>query len=137
MNPKTRAIRAWVRGMGVGLVCRLCPLGVTLAMLAPVAAWAEEEFRDPTRPPDVSAPAARSDQGEETREWILTSVLVSGQRRVAVLNGRQVSAGDEIDGARVVEVNTTGVTLAYGTQRFTVPMVRAVKSKSSRRETNQ
>lgn len=122
-------------GTRVGLLCRICLLGV--ALVGGMALAADEEFRDPTRPPDVSAPTAQGDQGTVTREWILSSVVVSGERRTAILNGQRIAPGDEIGGATVLEVSTAGVTLKLGTQRFTVPVVRAVKTKSSMRELNQ
>ena len=71
-------------------------------------AWASDGLQDPTRPwagearGQVKAPA-----------FIVSAILISDQRRVAVLNGRAVTAGDRVDGATVSAIGPTTVRLRY------------------------
>ena len=59
---------------------------------------------DPTRP----AIRDRAGSGQKVAPagsgWVLNSTLIAPQRRVAVINGRLVSEGDMVNGARVIEI---------------------------------
>lgn len=80
-------------------------LWFTCAVAASAAAQAEG-YRDPTRPPVASgrAVAARAPAGLQ-----FGGVVIGGDRRVALLNGRAVQAGDEVGGVKVIEVLPDGV----------------------------
>lgn len=83
---------------------------VILALIMVLAAgWARGEMRDPTRPPDYGVNKTRSHR--EHKAWHLESILYSAERRNAVINGRTVSAGERIGGARVLRVAPTHVVL--------------------------
>ncbi len=73
-------------------------------VVAPVLA----QLPDPTRPPGAAELAAwRGQPGAQDATWRLESVLVSPQRRVAVINGRRVTEGDTVDGARIGAIEAT------------------------------
>lgn len=69
--------------------------------LAAMAAVADEPVADPMRPPAVQGRAPAEDQA---RTLVLHSTLVSGPQRSAVINGRVVTVGERIGGARVLEI---------------------------------
>lgn len=62
--------------------------------------------RDPMRPP---LPAAERTAVRAARAPDLSAVIGSGERRVAVVNGRVVRAGDTVDGALILAVFDDGV----------------------------
>lgn len=93
---------------------------VMLCALAP--AWAGPlGYGDPTQPP---AHLAGPDEGgappiEVARpRWQLSAVIVAGQRRVAVINGRSVALGASIAGARLLAVEADGVTMEHENRRI-------------------
>ncbi len=72
---------------------------VALALACTAMASADEVLRDPTRP----YPYRAATPGLQTeRNLSLTAIVVSEQRRVAVVNGRAVGRGERIAGAEVV-----------------------------------
>ncbi|QKK02566.1 MAG: GspB domain-containing protein [Pseudomonadota bacterium] len=77
---------------------------------------------DPTRPPDsaeISAWFGAPADGEREQPYRLQSVLISPQRRIAVINGQRVQIGDRLGSARVNAIEPDGVVLeAAGNQRF-------------------
>ena len=81
---------------------------LTLAGVVLAAGASLLELEDPTRPPTgvvSSRPATRA-AGLQ-----LQSVLVSDQRRVAMIDGQRVQVGDLVGEARVLEIGLSGVRL--------------------------
>jgi len=65
---------------------------------------------DPTRPTD---PALFFASGNATG-WTLQSILVSDDRRIAVINGKRVQEGDHIGSARVARIQGSQVIIKTG-----------------------
>lgn len=87
--------------------------GALLALAPGVFAQA---LVDPTRPPDA-APVLGSAVSAGTARPQLQSVLISnrpGGRRLAVIDGRSVRAGDKVGGAVVVSIGEASVVLRRG-----------------------
>ena len=81
--------------------------GVCMAVASTVYA---QTLRDPTRPAMVAnskGVAARAEQSG----WILQSVLISPERRYAIINGEVVPLGGEVAGAELVAIAPERVTL--------------------------
>lgn len=103
-------------------MCEL--LGRTMLALALVtaatvaAADTDADLRDPLRPPDWG----ESDAGDgfDAGAWRLASTLIAEGRRVAIVNGRIVRAGEVVGGARVLAIAPGRVELDYRGRRFTV-----------------
>jgi MSHA biogenesis protein MshK len=91
-------------------------LGAVLAV--PLAAM---DLADPTRPPD-SLRAVAPPASEEPGALRLRSILVSPERRVAVISGRRVQVGDRIGGADVVSISSTTVQLRGPGGRVTLSL---------------
>ena len=87
--------------------------GALLALAPGVFAQA---LVDPTRPPDAApVPASAASAGAARPQ--LQSVLISnrpGGRRLAVIDGRSVRAGDKVGGAVVVSIGEASVVLRRG-----------------------
>nr|WP_314607296.1 MSHA biogenesis protein MshK [uncultured Janthinobacterium sp.] len=86
------------------------------ALLAPAPGVLAQALADPTRPPDA-APVQGSAASAGVARPQLQSVLISNQpggRRLVVIDGRSVRAGDKLGGAVVVAIGETSVTLRRG-----------------------
>ena len=76
------------------------------------------ELLDPTRPPilgdapkkavsKVNKPVKK----EKKIEWKVSSILISPERQAAVINGHSVTVGDKVEGAEVLSINKSEITL--------------------------
>jgi hypothetical protein len=99
-------------------------VGYCLAALLAGSSQAQTA-RDPMRPPGVAA-AARP-RGPAT---IQLEGIISGSVRVAIVNGVLVREGDEIAGAKILEVLHDGVRYSRGGQihSLLLPGARALTS---------
>ena len=90
----------------------MCRRALAVVMIVGVLTGAsgQSDLADPTRPARSSR---RPSAVTETAEAALTlqSVMLSEHRRVAVINGRRVEPGDQVFGARVVEISLSAVRL--------------------------
>ena len=94
--------------MAGGLMRRTSILLAVVCMAAASTAVAQA-LRDPTRPPAASAKgiAGKTEQSG----WILQSVLISPERRYAIINGEVVPVGGSVAGAELVAIAEERVTL--------------------------
>ena len=94
--------------MAGGLMRRISILLAVVCMAAASTAVAQA-LRDPTRPPAASAKgiAGKTEQSG----WILQSVLISPERRYAIINGEVVPVGGSVAGAELVAIAEERVTL--------------------------
>jgi MSHA biogenesis protein MshK len=90
------------------------------------------DLRDPTRPPSAEA----AEEGGTPASIRLQSVLISGRRKIAVINGETVSLGGKVGDATLVGVEATDVTLDRNGQRETVHMFSGIEKKPVRRSRN-
>lgn len=82
-----------------------------LALLLVAALVRGEQWADPTRPDNYRSPTAASD-----RAFALSAIFVSGERRVAVLNGQLLRVGDRLGDAEVVRIDDDRVVLRAGSR---------------------
>ncbi len=99
---------------------------ITLLLVMPLQAALE----DPTRPPATTITSKPSDKTQRPR-WILTSTLISTQRRAAVINNKVVSRGEHINGAKIISIQPSAVQLRIGRRDITLMMLKKnIKSLS-------
>jgi hypothetical protein len=79
-------------------------LCLCLAMWSAGAVSRAETLRDPMRPAGTASVAPRQPVYSLKLEGV-----IAGAKRVAIVNGRLVRAGDVVSGARIVEVFANGV----------------------------
>jgi MSHA biogenesis protein MshK len=113
---------------------------VRTVLLALAPAVFAQALVDPTRPPDA-APVLGSTASAGAALPQLQSVLISNQpggRRLAVIDGRSVRAGDKVGGAVVVSIGEASVVLRRGktleTLRLTPKTVDANDAMHVRRK---
>ena len=95
------------------------------AVLLLVPSWsAAQSLPDPTRPSDYSdRPLTVQDIPGQERSWILKAIKSSGSGRKAIINGELVEVGDELDSARVLEINSNSVVLDQGRNRIVLKLI--------------
>ncbi|MGI9234666.1 MAG: hypothetical protein ACR2RD_13615 [Woeseiaceae bacterium] len=93
---------------------------VALAVLFALAngiAHAEEPLRDPTRP-YTAAERART----AAPRFVVNAIIISPERRVAIVNGRRVAVGGSIGGATVTAIEKDQLVLELGGKRITAAL---------------
>jgi MSHA biogenesis protein MshK len=60
----------------------------------------------------------------------LQSILISPQRKLAVIDGRTVPLGGEVNGAKLVAITEGGVTLRRGAQTETLRLNPGIEKKA-------
>lgn len=103
---------------------------VLTAVAASSAAAAQAGLPDPTRPPAASADAGTAAARDGRSAHRLQSVLISRQRKLAVIDGRTVPLGGRIDDAVVVAITETGVTLRRGAATQVLPLNAGVHKEA-------
>jgi hypothetical protein len=89
------------------------PLSALLALTATVAAGAEPPLRDPMQPYRAVA-GSEDPTGAPAPRFRLTAVLISSERRVAIVNGKPYRPGALVDGAEIVEIEPRSIRLRDG-----------------------
>lgn len=91
-----------------GRLMRYSPIFAALICVVTASATAAQALRDPTRPATgAKAAAVRI----EKSGWILQSVLISPERRYAIINDEVVPLGGSIAGAELIAIAEERVTL--------------------------
>jgi MSHA biogenesis protein MshK len=91
-----------------------------LLVLAPASFAAEElPLQDPMRP--YQAPVGGARVGT-ARQIEVSAILISPQRRIAVINGELYREGELVDGAELVRIEADSVRLKRGDQEFVVAL---------------
>ena len=90
---------------------RHTPLLLVVIFMSAAATVFAQALRDPTRPPAASTSKKGVTGVPEQSGWILQSVLISPERRYAIINGEVVALGGSVAGAELVAVAAERVTL--------------------------
>lgn len=91
-------------------------------LLNSAVAQAKLALSDPTKPSRFVAQAVVS-TAPLAKQFKLHSVLISSQRRVAVINEKSVQVGDTVNGATVQQINKNRVVLDKQGRRFNLNLV--------------
>jgi MSHA biogenesis protein MshK len=102
------------------------------AFLASSPARAQSGLVDPTRPPAAGA-VQGTEEAPAGRQ--LQSVLLSGGRKVAVIDGAMVPLGGMLGDARVIRISESEVVLKTGEETETLKLFPGVDKKAVKRST--
>ena len=87
-------------------------------------AWATEQISDPTMPAHYKPTMIVSTSGPtllpEHYEWALNSTIISPSLKIAIINGRQLKLGENINGAILKKIEHQEVALNYQGQTITL-----------------
>ena len=112
---------------------RLIALLAVLACAAPAAAQSGP-LADPTRPADASSfmtSAGPQDAGAPAGPR-LQSVLISPDRKLAIIDGETVALGGKLGDATLVRITETDVTLRRGAEVTTLELYPGVMRRAGR-----
>lgn len=109
-------------------------LAVGLALTSFAASATAENLRDPTRPAIFQGGPRMADKGP-TAAWVLQSVLISPERRYAIINGEVVSPGELVGGALLLAIAEGRVTLRTSEGVKTVNLFPDVFGRASKGRT--
>jgi MSHA biogenesis protein MshK len=104
---------------------------LALAMASATAGAQAQGLSDPTRPPGAAAMQGSQDELPAGRQ--LQSVLLSGGRRLAIIDGTMVALGGMLGEARVVKISETEVVLKRGEETETLKLFPSVDKQSVKR----
>lgn len=94
---------------------------LTAALLtALVFTPANAELDDPTRPSYAVAETATTTAGATLR---VSAVFISGDRRIAVINGQRFREGESVAGAVVSAITRNEVSFVRGDRAFSVSLL--------------
>jgi hypothetical protein len=112
--------------------------GLLLASVSVMAV--AQQLRDPTRPPlEASAKPAAAKSGSRGG-LVLQTVLISPERKTAVISGRVMSVGDTVSGFRLTEIREGEVVMKGSKGRRTLrlyPAVSKVEASAALSEGNK
>jgi len=114
------------------MAARRTHAAATLLLIA--AAVVAGPLGDPTQPYNVKrTPGARV-----VTEFSVSAVFTSAERRVAIVNGKVVTAGDRLGDAQIIEVLADGVRYDRHGRQYTIriaSLAMKVRTNPSRTET--
>lgn len=79
------------------------------------SAFADGLLRDPTRPYTATERKAAA-----APRYIVSAIIVSSDRRVAIVNGQRVSVGGSVDNATVVSIEKQKLVLETNGKQMTI-----------------
>jgi len=91
-------------------------LGLLLSCLA-ITCFAEEKLRDPTRPY-----TAVERKAVAAPRYVVNAIIVSPERRVAIVNGQRVGVGESVDNATVISIERQQLVLETNGRRITASL---------------
>lgn len=96
---------------------------ITGVMFFPVMA-ATQGLPDPTRPASYTGRLQNtSDLPQELVNWDVRAIKRSGDKRNAIVNGKLVNIGDEIDSATIIDITENSVVLDYGRKELVLRLI--------------
>ena len=97
---------------------------VPAIVIAPNAS--AESLPDPTRPSNYSEVTdIKAQLPKEFISWNVAAIRSSATGRNAIVNGRLVKVGDEIDTATIVDITSNSVVLAHDSKRLVLKLIPA------------
>ena len=98
-------------------------LGLTAYLILVSGGGYAEALPDPTRPYGYGAEIAVEQIPQEKVQWRLGGIRIKEDKRSAILNGKLVKEGDKLDGAVVVEIKPSEVTLQQQDKRLVIKLL--------------
>ncbi len=91
---------------------RWMPVSILLAGVLLLISGHGYALNDPMRPPFFDG-SGNSETREVSRPLQLSMILMAAERRVAVLNGKTVQVGEDVDGYRVLRIERHKVVVSH------------------------
>ena len=82
-----------------------------------------EILKDPTRPAGYQQKSGPVVGTKAAPRWVLSSTLISPNRRLATINGQTLGVGGQIGNARVVSIDAAKVALRDGNKEIVLELL--------------
>lgn len=86
---------------------------IALLVIASSSCFADEVLRDPTRPYAANVPGKTI-----TTRFMVNAIIISTERRVAIVNGRRVGVGASVHDATIVAIEKDHLVLERNGKRI-------------------
>ena len=113
---------------------RFIIVAVSLVMIAVALPATTQAWHDPMQPQGGDV---LSEESEAETALTLSSILMAQQRRVAIVNNRVVTVGDQINGYRVVSISPRQVELQKGTKHHRLQLAGSQQTPTVKRKTTE
>jgi len=94
---------------------------------------ASDQIADPTMPANYKNNSSLNSSQELTAaipyEWVLNSTLISPYQKIAIINGKQLKVGEEINQAIIKYITHQQVTLSYQEKIITLSLQKSFISQ--------
>lgn len=90
-------------------------------------------LHDPTQPPGMENLLDASMSPENIYNIHIDGIILSKEKKNAIINGQQVSIGDKIFNIEVVDINNSSVIFKDENGNFTVPMTESLIKTSTKK----
>jgi MSHA biogenesis protein MshK len=101
---------------------------LALSLVCALSIAHAEQFADPTRPPESMGMGALGEQGVSSAP-MLQSVLISPERRLAIINGKTLKQGEKFGNATVTKITETEVVLQNGKDKQTLKLFPDIQKR--------
>lgn len=107
-------------------------LALSALLAMPVAMAADDgQVFDPMQPTWLRGGNETSSSKPTRTKFMVDTIVVSPERRVAVINGKSVSTGDRVNGAKVLRIEPDAVTLDINGSSLTISLAVTDIKKAS------
>ena len=89
-----------------------------------------EIFRDPTRPPNMQSIISDKETEVTKSGPRLQAIIISENRRSAIISNRSFNIGDNIGGAKIIRINESEVVLRTGDRLQTLKIFPASSKRA-------
>lgn len=122
------------------LISMVKRIHIIVLTILPVFVMANAELSDPTRPATYFEESIEPIYVEEfdsgTKEkisWKLSAIRISDNDRTAIVNGKLVRVGDEVESAKVLEINPLSVLIDHEERKLIVRLfnIKVIKDYKS------
>lgn len=94
--------------------------GVIFLAVGMLGRGVAETLGDPTQPPNTTSLSPGQRTAKPLPRWSLTATFIASDRRVATINGKRVTVGEQIGGATVLAIEPSWVSLQAPNSRKTL-----------------
>lgn len=87
---------------------------------------------DPMQPPNMRGDSVKHITKSKTAKWRLTSVLIGQKRRLATINGKILSIGEKINGAKLIDIQPSVITLNVENRNIIIKLLPTIVKRQRR-----
>lgn len=87
---------------------------------------------DPMQPPNMRGSSIKNISQNKIAKWRLTSILIGQKRRHAMINGKILSIGEKVNGAKLIDIQPAVVTLNFKNKNIIIKLLPTIVKRQRR-----